>query len=336
MDDIHQFLALLNDRDSTVRLKACQQLELESVLPPDAIVTLKQALYDPDPRVGLAVRRALSIHGHDNGRTESTSWFPPDSSRSTDRLVQIGNLGWNHVLFLLAGVFMMCMIGSHGGGWGTLIILLFMIGCITIPGTISLHKQKRLVEIWSEFAQQTGLKIDRGTIYFLGNSIPPSVSGVYRGRRVSVSKYVQYEASYEGSIPVVFTCTSIDVKNPGAAYLAITPKSLMGRLFKTEGISSGDQQLDKRFKFDGHPADFLRKALRLFVQHSMSFEHPKGVILRTDSPLTITNWARPSIYLQGLALTCFQSGVLTDVQGQVQILNLLCDLAELVEETDRE
>jgi hypothetical protein len=225
----------------------------------------------------------------------------------------------------------MFILVSRDSWAGGLFILLFLGGCIALMGIPSVNKHKKLIAIWAEFARHTDLDLDPGRMYYIGNSIPPSVSGIYRNRKVSISKYVRHQAAYEGSIPVVFTCMSLEVKNLTGASLTINSKSFMNRLFGSRGVSSGDHQLDEHYQIDGQPDNFIRSAVRLIALHRELLERPKGIIMRTDYPLSTTNWTRPSIYLKESQLVCFQSGVPTNIPNQVRLLNLLCDIAEIAE-----
>jgi hypothetical protein len=61
MDSILLELIRLHDPDNMVRLEACEQLALERDPPVNAIMALKQASHDPNPRVAEAALRALHL-----------------------------------------------------------------------------------------------------------------------------------------------------------------------------------------------------------------------------------------------------------------------------------
>jgi hypothetical protein len=114
--------------------------------------------------------------------------------------------------------------------------------------------------------------------------------------------------------------------------LAIDPKPYFKRLFKSGNISFGNRQFDKCFQLNGHPDIFIQKASQWIVQYPMLLERPDGLIMLTDNLLSSTVWSPPSIHLEYSRLKYMQLGVLSDIPRQIQILNLLCSLAEIAEE----
>jgi hypothetical protein len=94
----------------------------------------------------------------------------------------------------------------------------------------------------------------------------------------------------------------------------------MGR--STE-ISSGNLGFDRRFSVTGSPHEYLQGAVDLIVQ---SDPHLFAWILRNF----------PSVELKGERLVCDQNAELTNVDDQIALLNLLCDMAELAEKMGSE
>jgi hypothetical protein len=138
---------------------------------------------------------------------------------------------------------------------------------------------------------------------------------------------------YEGTIPAVFTRIWLEVKNRGGCQLHVSSKWFLSRIFSSRQVNSGDPDFDLRFSFKGQPAEFLQRAMQLIVHHPILLDRPDEVIMLTDYPLSWVNWSRPSIHLEGGELVCMQSGVPTQVSGQISMLDLLCDLAELAEKS---
>jgi hypothetical protein len=195
----------------------------------------------------------------------------------------------------------------------------------------AIRKLGQLTNAWTDLARQTGLVFTPGTVSRLGIHSPPSLAGEYRGHRVAVSKIVQHQAAGESTIPAVYTRISIQVDNPGNFSFSLDPM-LLGLFRRGRASATGDAEFDRRFRVKGHPPEFKRSATGLLVnRRDLLIRRPREVIMLTDSPLAWRSWGRPSIRLQGSDLSCFQSGVPTEVDHQIAVLNLLCDLAGQVE-----
>lgn len=94
-------------------------------------------------------------------------------------------------------------------------------------------------------------------------------------------------------------------------------------MFTYKGISSEKQKFDRCFSIDGAPREYLQRAVDL--------------ICRSEPGLLA--WMihyRPSIELKGENIYCWQNGEFTDLNSQIALLNLLCDLADLAECMERE
>ena len=209
-------------------------------------------------------------------------------------------------------------------------IMLFMAACILffIVGTNQQEAREDAAAAWSELAEKTGLEFKQDHSLFFEDL---SLKGQYRGRRVCMSKVIRQRSYGEGSIFRVFTRMSLEVNNTGGCNLNVRSKPFLNKVFRFGGKASGNGDFDKRFQFDGKPGKFLWKARQLIVQHLVLLRKPDGVIMLTDTMVLATNWRLPTIQLQGSQLICLQSGVPIHIPSQVEILNLLCDLADLAE-----
>jgi hypothetical protein len=252
-----------------------------------------------------------------------------NSSKSDDPPSWIRQLRTGDRIFLIAGAGIAIKVGLSGKWVISLGIVVFMVACIMffIDGANQLQQRKRVAAAWSELAEKTGLELERDHSYIFENL---SLSGFYRGRRVSISTVCKEQAYGEGSITRVFTHMSLEVNNTGGCFLTMRGRPFLNKIFKLGGEISGNVNFDRRFRFGGQPGDFLQKAQQIIIQHPILLRKPDGIIL---SPAL--NWrSLPSIQLQGSHLICLQSGVPMHVLGQVSILNLLCDLAELAEKME--
>lgn len=148
---------------------------------------MKQATPGPDPHVVKATGRAF--HDQKNMLLPST-----DESVSHDPGQEypwswVGELHPAQVLYivLVTGFFIM----SLSDDWGvSLFILLFLVRCFFLTGLAERPRHQKLIEVWSALARQTGLHVDPGHSYFFGESIPPRINGIYRGRHISINKQV--------------------------------------------------------------------------------------------------------------------------------------------------
>ncbi len=222
---------------------------------------------------------------------------------------------------------------------GIFCLLLLIIIAMTVALAVSRHRRAADAQLWSEFASQIGFEhpaIDDSP--WLGPVVKFPVAGVYRGRRVSLSERVEWEAGGGhddyGSTKRTFTDVSVDVTNPRHYQLGIRQRWSLGRLFRVAGkAGTGEiERLDRYFGIRGEPEAFVQAVIQSLgpgsILVSPSSAEPRNtqrnmrweVILRLQS-----------IQLRGSKVTSVQSGLPTSITGQVAVLNLLCDLAELVE-----
>jgi hypothetical protein len=332
MNDIDLLLDQTRNPNTDIRFKACKQLSLEPDLSQDAFITLKRALDDPDSDLVNAACQTLRTHGHNDANFDpNTKKFSPTHSESSEKPALIGNISIVNICFVILGTFMVVMTAYVRQWVASLVILMFSIGCILLAGKVTRNRHRRLTGIWSELARQTGLDLTIGCIYLIGIPRSPSISGIYRGRQVTITKVVHDEGDYDRSVSLVFTCITLEVANTRGCQLAIDSKPCFKRLFKPGSIAFGNRQFDKCFQLNGRPDIFIQKASQLIVQYPMLLERPDGLIMLTDNLISFAVWKPPSIHLVDSKLEYKQLGVLSDVPCQVQILNLLCNLAEIAE-----
>ncbi len=258
---------------------------------------------------------------------------PDKHDHPAEKTGLIRNLSFANLvaLFLLAVLAWVIILTRSGfviaGFW------LIITGAVLIA-KINLNRHTKLIEIWSELSRQTGLEFERGHVYWIGSSDPPSVSGLYRHRRVSISKVVINIGDYEGTVPVVFTRITLQVDNSHTRLLDIRSKPFLLSLLRDGG--SGNRYFDKHFKCKRYPDEFIQQIARWVSQQPALWERPDGVFMLSDHFLSAVNWSPPTIHIEDCLLTYTQSGVISNVPMQVHILNLLCDLAYLVEDADDE
>lgn len=241
-----------------------------------------------------------------------------------------GKLSCLHVIVLFLGGSMIIVTAYERIWIATIAILLFLAAGILLTANFNVRRHNRLTGIWSELARLMRLEIKRGRACLVGTPEPPSLNGIYRNRQVSIVKLVQHEGDYEGTIPVVFTRITFEVANAYNRHLDIRSRPFL--MFLSKGIPTGNKYIDKHFTCEGNPDNFIQKTAQWVGWHPSLLQRPDGVIMLTDSLFSFTNWTSPSIHLENSELTYLQSGVVSNVPEQVNILNLLCDLAELIEE----
>jgi len=88
-------------------------------------------------------------------------------------------------------------------------------------------------------------------------------------------------------------------------------------------IPNGNREYDRRFNVTGSPSEYVKGVVDLIVQ---SDPHLFTWIMRIF----------PSIELNGERLICEQNGELPNVDDQLALLNLHCDLTELTEKMGSE
>lgn len=242
----------------------------------------------------------------------------------------VGKLTCLHLFFFLICAFFLYMTIYNRYWMATIAVLLFIKTGLLLTAQFNLRRYNRLTEIWTELVRQTGLELVQGRPCLIGTPDPPSVRGIYHHHQLSIEKVVENIGDYEGSVSAVFTRITLEVANTSNRLLHIHKKPFL--LSFQNKITSGNKNFDRRFECGGRPEDFIQKIACWVSQQPALYERPTGVIMLTDSLLSFTNWSAPSIHLEGSKLIYLQSGVVSNVIEELNIINLICGLAELAEE----
>lgn len=193
-------------------------------------------------------------------------------------------------------------------------------------------REKELEIIWSELARQTGLTYIPGKRSFPSH-IFPHLYGEYRGRYVSMSLEIEGSRD-EYDISRVFTKIALQVINPAHLSLEISEKWLLTRRIWKKEILSGNSEFDQRFRVTGKPPEFVQRAINMpDLQNILLLDESQSKIMKAAYALSWASSSRPTITLKGWDLVCLVHGVLTLVDVQIAMLNMLCDLADLAEQT---
>lgn len=190
-------------------------------------------------------------------------------------------------------------------------------------------QKQQLAEAWAALAKRTGLTFHRGgtALPVFGMAEKAAIGGRYRGRPILIRLAVFGDA--EHNPPGVYTVIVLKVRNLGGQALSIREKHAATKGF----VRSGRKPFDRWFRVKGNPETLVDRAVELVVQRPsiMLGEAPK-LIMKTHPDRTgflTTEWRRPEIEWTGPSLICHQHGILVDVDEQIGLLNLLCELADL-------
>ncbi len=234
------------------------------------------------------------------------------------------SLGWTLIGIAIWFVFLALI--RLASGW--LLDLALVIALMVILAGIcakmtegTRHKEyQSLIAFWSEFAKETGLVLDGGNephIFRLTHE--PGVNGIYHGHRVFASRTT---SGSDNESFKVYTCVSLEVQNTNGYQLVVQRRPFLERTFSFDNTRSRNADCDRLIKFDGYPDCFLQKARQCIARLPGFLDGPDAFA--------------PSIQLQGSQLLYLEPGGPTAIEDKSQILNLLCDLAELTEEADSE
>jgi hypothetical protein len=194
------------------------------------------------------------------------------------------------------------------------------------------NREKEVETIWSALAQQSGLTYVPGKRSFL-SYIPPRLFGEYRGRQVSVSLEIE-GTSGEYDTPGVFTKIALQLINSAHVSFEIKEKWLLTRRVRKMDILSGNHEFDQHFRVSGTPPEFAQRAINLpELQNILLLDESESKMMKTAYALSWVSSSRPSIKLKGWDIVCLVQGVLRRVDGQLAMLNTLCDLADLAEQS---
>jgi hypothetical protein len=186
------------------------------------------------------------------------------------------------------------------------------------------NQNEELEAIWSELARQTGLTFVPSKRSLL-SYIAPRLFGEYRGRYVSISLEMEGGGEYES--PTTFTKIAPQVINQAHVSLETKEKWWLTRRAGKRDILSGNHEFDRRFRVSGTPPDFAQRAIHLpALQNILLLDESQDKIMKTV-------YSRPTIKLKDWDLICLVHGVLTHVEVQTAMLNMLCDLADLAEQS---
>jgi hypothetical protein len=193
---------------------------------------------------------------------------------------------------------------------------------LIIPCWLALSRRNEVqkqVDAWLEVSQRTGLTFDPNI--FNIPKVPyhyPGLRGEYRDRSLTVKLFGDSERNEPPN-----TFITIDLKHQASFSLSIQARRVLDYIYKTTEFPSANQDFDRRFSVRGSPHEYVQEAVDLIV--------------RSDPPLLA--WIMrsfPYIELKGENLFCSQNSELTNLDDQIALLNLLCDLAELAEKIGRD
>jgi hypothetical protein len=192
---------------------------------------------------------------------------------------------------------------------------------IIIPCWLALARRSKTikqVDAWSELTQRIGL------IYTPAKNLyPPSVHGEYRGRSLSINLFIYGDRDNTFALIYQNTSIALEVENHSGLSLSIQARRDRVRKSNNMEFSSGSQNFNRLFSVTGSPSEFIQRAVDLVVQ----------------SDPRLFAWlirSLPSIELKGERLVCDQNSELTNVDDQNDLLDLLCDLADLAEKMEYE
>ncbi len=209
----------------------------------------------------------------------------------------------------------------------------------TYLSTRSQAQREELAGIWSGLAEATGLTLDprNDLLPAYGASAQPALTGSYRGRPTTVGVSVSVGDRDSGLPPNVYFVTTLRVANLGHLTLTIRAKGGLAKWQALPPANSGNRAFDRRYSVKGTPTDFTEAALALIVKRTpITLSRPSNVVLMTHPDATgfsRATWQLPSIELEGSDLICVQHGALKHVHDQIALLDMLCELANLAEDT---
>ncbi len=193
-----------------------------------------------------------------------------------------------------------------------LLLVLVIFVFVAIAVVLGIRSRQMLVSAWQEMAARTGLSFeDRG--WFRN----PGISGLYRGRMAAFSIFVRRHG--RSSTTYMRVTTSVQVVS--GAYLQLTRQgflSKVGEALGAQDVQIGDAAFDEHFIVKSRPESF---AIDLFYARDM---------LRQNLQPLKAHGLR--ITLEGGMINYQQIGVLREAVALQSLLDLLCDLAEAVEE----
>lgn len=278
----------------------------------------------------LANQALFEVESRLEQRQTGTSAESSFKEMSTHHPINLG-----HIIFIIALILM--IIFSAKTDWPSVLVALLIFGVWAwFTETQEREQQQGVDKIWSELARQTGLTYIPSKKSFLRIYIPPSIQGEYRGHYVSLA--LVYEGGGgEYDAPRVFTKISLLVRNRAHFSLEIKERWFLARRVGRHDVTSGNGEFDRRFRVRGTPQEFAHRAIRLTdLQSMLMLDESQNKIMKMAYVFSWASSSRPTIKLNESDLICLQHGVLTLVSAQTAMLNMLCELAELVEKMETE
>lgn len=259
--------------------------------------------------------------------------FQTSHTRPANRRSIVQN---NLSFFIFFTIFVLIIVFGPKTDWICNLPVLLLFGVwFWFVQTYERNQETELEKIWSELARETGLKYIPRKGSFLSSS-PPRVRGEYRGVYLSID-YVIEGGGGEYDAPVGFTKIMLLVRNRSRFSLKINDEWIFLRRFRKHYVLSGNEEFDQHFRVRGAPMEFVHKAIRLTgLPDMLLFDESQSKMMKNPYPLSWSGPCRPSIKLDGSDLICMVHGVYKLVSVQTDMLNMLCDLAQLVEQMGRE
>ena len=236
----------------------------------------------------------------------------------------------NPAFVIFFTIFILIVVFSSKSDWICSFLILLLFGVWFWLDQAHEEKQKTELEnIWSELARETGLKYVARKRSFLSSS-SPRVRGEYRGVYVSID-YVIEGGGGEYDAPSGFTKFTLMVSNHSRFSLKINEEWIFLRRFGKHPVLSGNEEFDRYFHVRGIPPQFVQRAIRLTsLQDMLLSDISQSKMMENPYPLSWSSSCRPSIKLDGSDLICMVQGVYKLVSVQTDMLNMLCDLAQLI------
>ncbi len=191
-----------------------------------------------------------------------------------------------------------------------LLQFLFFVGVLALVlGAIYFSRQAQR-KAWGELAARTGLTFEPGS--FLGGGA--RVTGAYHNHPLTLDTFTRGS----GKSRTTYTRIVLFVDNPANIYLALYQESVfskIGKFFGMQDFQIGDEEVDRRFIIKSKPESF---AASLFTSISLRQQLLQARVLNVE--------------VDGRELTFEQVGLLNDVEYLKFLFDLLCQLAERVEQ----
>ena len=200
---------------------------------------------------------------------------------------------------------------------------------MSLPIILTRWKQiQQMADACSELARRTGMSYvtplasPHGILFNLGSWTirHATATGTYRGRTATFSMTGEgggWTGEYGESSPYQYAVVSLGVANNAQYRLTIEGKGFLSRLFHRSVITTSVLQFNQKLVIIGKPQDFLQRVgdwIPSIVPHLLAWMIEE----------------QPRITLRGSKMTCKHS-LIKDIERQVSILNLMCDLADLAE-----